>query len=127
MATGQVISSGSFVIEKEQKVPYVKSNIESKVALQQSEPKAIEKVQSTNTTGTQDKVPVVNKANDKTAYDSVGDEGGQINEEFEFREEAGGYEDDEEDNFESMEDENGPTEMDEEGGYKDEDEEFEDC
>ncbi|KAI9564698.1 hypothetical protein GHT06_008439 [Daphnia sinensis] len=130
MATGPVISSGSFVIGKEQIVPYVKpkraSESDVNVALQQTEPEAIEKVQTTNAAGTQEKVSVMIKASDKTANDLVPDEEGQINEEFEFREEVGGYEDYDED-IESTEDENGPTEMDEEGGYKDEDEEFEDC
>ncbi len=43
----------------------------------------------------------------------------------EFKEEIGGYEDDEEEGFEDDEDENGYVEMDEEGGYEDEDEEGE--
>lgn len=45
----------------------------------------------------------------------------------EFKEEIGGYEDDEEEGFEDDEDENGYVEMDEEGGYEDEDEEGEEC
>lgn len=124
MATGSIVSSGSIAVDHEQVVPYVKSNVQSDVNVppKQIGFEAMEKVQGTETAGTQAKVSVVITAND----DSDSDTGGKI-EELEFKEEVGGYEDDEEDNFEDMEDENGPTEMDEEGGYKDEDEEFEDC